>query len=69
MDGMQTITRDLETMSGISVCFELHMPGQTLFEYLKDGNMIAGFLEGFPTVSRELALETPEQAKQPLGGH
>jgi uncharacterized protein (DUF433 family) len=39
---------------------------QTLFDYLEGGDTLANFLEGFPTVSRSLALEALEEAKQLL---
>jgi uncharacterized protein (DUF433 family) len=39
------------------------VPVQTLFEYLKGGETLDDFLEGFPTVSRELALAALEEAK------
>ena len=39
------------------------MPGQTLFEYLEGGQTLEDLLEGFPTVSREHAIEALEEAK------
>lgn len=42
------------------------MPVQTLFEYLEGGDTLESFLEGFPTVSRAMALEALEEAKQLL---
>ena len=39
------------------------MPVQTLFEYLEGGDTLEDFLEGFPTVSRELAIQALEEAK------
>jgi uncharacterized protein (DUF433 family) len=36
---------------------------QTLFDYLEGGETLEDFLEGFPTVSRELALQALEEAK------
>lgn len=39
---------------------------QTLFDYLEGGETIEGFLEGFPTVSREAAVAALEEAKQLL---
>ena len=42
------------------------VPVQTLFDYLAGGDTLEDFLEGFPTVSRAVALEALEQAKQLL---
>ena len=39
---------------------------QTLFEYLEGGETLEDFLEGFPTVSRELAIQALEEAKHLL---
>lgn len=62
-DVMQAITRDPETMHGVPVFRGTRVPVQTLFDYLEGGDTIEDFLEGFPTVSRKLALEALEQAK------
>ena len=53
-------------MHGVPVFRGTRVPVQTLFDYLEGGDMIQDFLEGFPTVSRKLALEALEQAKQLL---
>jgi uncharacterized protein (DUF433 family) len=42
------------------------VPIQTLFEYLEGGDTLEDFLEGFPTVSRNLAVEALEEGKQLL---
>jgi uncharacterized protein (DUF433 family) len=56
------ITRDPETMHGILVFRGTRIPVQALFDYLAKGTL-EDFLEGFPTVSRELALAVLEEAK------
>ncbi len=60
------ITRDPETMHGVPVFRGTRVPVQTLFDYLEGGDTLEDFLEGFPTVSRALALEALEEAKQLL---
>lgn len=45
---------------------ETRVPVQTLFDYLEGGDTLEDFLEGFPTVSRALAIQTLEEAKQLL---
>jgi len=42
------------------------VPVPTLFEYLEGGETLEDFLEGFPTVSRSLAIEARKEAKQLL---
>jgi len=39
---------------------------QTLFDYLEGGETLEDFLQGFPTVPRELALQALEEAKRLL---
>ena len=42
------------------------VPVQTLFEYLEGGDSLVDFLEGFPTVSRELAIQVLQESRQLL---
>ena len=53
-------------MHGTPVFRGTRVPVQTLFEYLEAGDALENFLEGFPTVSRELAIQALEEAKQLL---
>jgi uncharacterized protein (DUF433 family) len=62
----QAITKDPDTMHGVPVFRGTRVPVQTLFDYLEGGDTLESFLEGFPTVSRKLALEALEEAKQLL---
>jgi len=62
----RAITKDPETMHGVPVFRGTRVPVQTLFEYLEGSETLEDFLEGFPTVSRSLALEALEEAKQLL---
>jgi uncharacterized protein (DUF433 family) len=62
----QAITRDPEVMHGTPVFRGTRVPVQTLFEYLEGGDTLESFLEGFPTVSRELAVQALEEAKHLL---
>ncbi len=68
-DVAQAITKDPETMHGLPVFRGTRVPVQTLFDYLEGGDTLENFLEGFPTVSRTLALEALEEAKQLLLAH
>ena len=62
----QAITRDPEIMHGTPVFRGTRVPVQTLFDYLEGGETLEDFLEGFPNVSRELALQALAEAKQLL---
>jgi uncharacterized protein (DUF433 family) len=62
----QAIIRDPEIMHGTPIFRGTRVPVQTLFDYLEGGDSLDEFLEGFPTVSRELALQALEEAKQLL---
>jgi uncharacterized protein (DUF433 family) len=63
---MRSIVRDPETMHGVPVFRGTRVPVQTLFDYLEGGETLEDFLAGFPTVSRALALDALEEAKQLL---
>jgi len=65
-DVAEPITRDPETMHGVPVFRGTRVPVQTLFEYKEGGDTLEDFLNGFPTVSRAVALEALEEAKQLL---
>jgi uncharacterized protein (DUF433 family) len=51
------IVVDPEIMSGIPVIAGTRVPVQTLFDYLMDGCTVEEFLDNFPTVSRQAALQ------------
>jgi uncharacterized protein (DUF433 family) len=59
----EAVIRDPEIMHGTPVFRGTRVPVQTLFDYLAGGETLEDFLEGFPTVSRELAIQALEEAK------
>jgi len=60
------IIRDPEIMSG-EPCFRgTRVPFRTLLDYLEGGEPLDEFLEDFPTVTREMAIEALESAKETL---
>lgn len=65
-DVTKAIVRDPEIKHGVPVLRGTRVPVQTLFEYLEGGDTLEDFLDGFPTVSRGLALEALEEAKHLL---
>ena len=60
----EAITRDAEVIHGTPVFRGTRVPVKTLFEYLKHGDSLDDFLKGFPTVSRELAVQVLEESKE-----
>src|SRR4051794_19360136 len=58
---------DPEILSG-TPCFRgTRVPFRNLIDYLESGQSLPEFLEDFPTVSRELAIQALEEAKDSLG--
>jgi uncharacterized protein (DUF433 family) len=49
-------------MSGTPVFTGTRVPIQTLLDYLKAGDSIDDFLDGFPTVTREQVITFLEEA-------
>jgi uncharacterized protein (DUF433 family) len=60
------IVRDPEVLHGTPVFRGTRVPVQTLFDNIEGGETLGEFLTGFPTVTRALALESLEEAKQLL---
>jgi uncharacterized protein (DUF433 family) len=52
-----SIITDPEIMGGTPVFAGTRVPIQTLFDYLMDGCTLDEFLDNFPTVTREMALQ------------
>jgi uncharacterized protein (DUF433 family) len=63
---MGVITKDPDILGGTPVFRGTRVPIQALFDYLEGGDTLEEFLEGFPTVSREVAVAALEEAKQLL---
>ena len=53
-------------MGGTPVFAGTRVPVQTLIDYIKGGESIDDFLEGFPTVTREQVLDFLEEAKEQI---
>ena len=58
------ITRSPDIMSGAVVFAGTRVPVQTLMDYLEEDGRLEEFLEDFPTVSREHAIQVLELAKE-----
>ena len=62
----QIITSSTDVMGGTPVFAETRVPVQTLLDYLKAGESIDDFLEGFPTVRREQVIAFLEEAEEQI---
>lgn len=66
---MRVITRDPQVMHGAPVFRGTRVPVQTLLEHLEGGDTLEDFLQGFPSVPRDVAVAALEEAKQLLLTH
>ncbi|NJL41286.1 MAG: DUF433 domain-containing protein [Leptolyngbyaceae cyanobacterium SM1_4_3] len=57
-----------EIMGGTPVFAGTRVPVQTLLDYLKAGESIDDFLDGFPTVTKEQVIALLEEAGKQLVG-
>lgn len=57
-----------DTMGGTPVFAGTRVPIQTLLDYLKAGESIDDFLDGFPTVAREQVIVLLEEVEKNLAG-
>lgn len=62
MEREQIVSRDPDIVSGALVFAGTRVPVEILIDYLKAGETLDRFLEGFPTVSREQAEAFLEMA-------
>lgn len=60
------ISTSPDIMGGTPVFAGTRVPFQTLLDYLKAGESIDDFLDGFPTVSREQVIALLEEAGKQL---
>lgn len=65
----QLITCDAEIMSGTPVFKNTRVPIKNLIDYLETGESLDEFLEDFPSVSREQAVQILELATEVLLTH
>ncbi len=58
------INRSDEILGGTPVFAGTRVPIQTLFDYLEGGDSLDEFLDDFPSVSRERAVQILEKMKE-----
>jgi uncharacterized protein (DUF433 family) len=62
----QIIASSPEVMGGTPVFAGTRVPVETLIDYIKGGESIDDFLDGFPTVTRELVIAFLEVAQEQI---
>ena len=62
----QVISRSPDVMSGAPVFACTRVPVRTIIDYLAGGHPLEEFLDDFPTVRREQALELLQRIKEML---
>lgn len=60
------INIDPETMGGTPVFTGTRVPIKSLFDYIETGSTLDKFLENFPSVKKEYAIEVLEMAMKSL---
>ena len=60
------VISDPEILGGTPVFIGTRVPVRIIFEHLGAGDSLEVFLEDFPSVSRELAIQVLEDAKMAL---
>jgi len=64
----QIISRSPDVMSGTPVFAGTRVPVQTIIDYLAGGHPLDEFLDDFPTVRREQALDLLQRVREMLAG-
>lgn len=62
----KAISIDKEIMGGTPVFYGTRVPIQTLFDYMEGGDSLYEFLEDYPWVSKQAAIEVMEMAQKSL---
>ncbi|HAJ57863.1 MAG TPA: hypothetical protein DCP31_00190 [Cyanobacteria bacterium UBA8543] len=68
LKGSSVISASPDVMGGTPVFAGTRVPVQTLLDYLKAGESIDDFLDGFPSVTREQVIALLEEAGKQLIG-
>jgi len=59
----KVVTQDPEILGGEPVFVGTRVPVKSLFDHLEAGDSIEDFLDGFPSVKRELVIALLEESK------
>ncbi len=66
MDSNIAIIRDSDVLGGTPVFMGTRVPFQALLDYIEGGQTLNEFLDDFPSVTREAAIQALGQAKSIL---
>ncbi len=66
MNSKSLITTDPEILGGTPVFSGTRVPVESLFKYLEGNYTLDEFLECFPTVTRDMAVEVLERSESAL---
>jgi uncharacterized protein (DUF433 family) len=66
MDSTNSVVKNPNILSGTPVFRGTRVPLQLLFDSLERGHTLEQFLEGYPTVSREMVIAALQEAQQLL---
>ena len=66
MKQSSVVHSDPDILGGTPVFVGTRVPVQAFIDYIEGGHSLEEFLDDFPSVSRQLALATLEQAKAHL---
>ena len=62
----QIIVSDPDVMTGMPCFRGTRVPFKNLIDYLEGGHSLGEFLQQFPTVTHEMAIQALEEAKESL---
>lgn len=62
----RVIVADPEVMNGMPCFRGTRVPFKNLIDYLEGGHSLGEFVEQFPSVTREMAVQALEEAKESL---
>ena len=66
MSATDLITTDPDILGGTPVFTGTRVPVKTLFDYLEDDYSLEEFLDCFPTVTRDMAVQMLEHSQQAI---
>ena len=66
MTAERIIVADPEVMNGTPCFRSTRVPFKNLMDYLEGGHALREFLDQFPTITREMAVQALEEAKESL---
>ncbi len=64
MTGRSAIHSDPEILGGMPVFVGTRVPLKNLIDYIEEGHSLDGFLDDFPSVTKEQAIAALEEARE-----